>query len=182
VVEYGQLGRSFQALREVGRSFASWNLEEARCHRDAPLPSPSIALSQRRLVLIDWVMARLLLPAVVGILFLGVLCPAPLKAEEPVLGGDVLFPELANPAKDARAAIRSHDFRFIAINRGMNIVPGVEDYPRTVRHHGTKFMKQPVHLFASPSRTFSYNLRVRAYAADYNKTLLQYLKQKKLEG
>jgi len=127
-------------------------------------------------------MARLLVPGVLGILFLGLVLPPPLKAEEPVLGGDVLFPELAHPAKDAHAAIRHHDFRFITINRGMNVVPGVEDYPRTVKHYGTKFMKQPLHLFASPSRTFSYNIRVRSYAADYNKTLLQYLQQRKRGG
>jgi len=107
---------------------------------------------------------------------------APLQAQELVVGGDLLFPELARPQEDAHAAIRRHDFRFITINRAMTIIPGVEDYPQTVRHHGTKFMKQPLHLFASRSRTFSYNLRVRAYAADYNKTLLQYLLQRKGAG
>ena len=127
-------------------------------------------------------MARFSLPQLFLILLPGLAWLAPLSAEEPVLGGDVLFPELAHPTEDAREAIRHYDFRFITINRGMNVVPGVDDHPQTVQHYGTKFMKQPLHLFASPSRTFSYNLRIRAYAADYNKTLLQYLLQKKRRG
>jgi hypothetical protein len=102
----------------------------------------------------------------------------PLKAEEQIIGVDLLFPELAHPVEDAQRAIRGHDYRFIAINRAMTTVPGVEDHPRTVHHYGTKFMKQPLHLFASRSRTFSYNIRVRAYAADYNKTLLEFLLRK----
>jgi hypothetical protein len=127
------------------------------------------------LVLIDWVMASLWVPRLLLLLSLSLIWLAPLQAEEPVFGVDLLFPELAHPKEDALAAIRRHDFRFITINRAMTIVPGVEDHPQTIRHHGTKFMKQPLHLFASRSRTFSYNIRVHAYAADYNKTLLQYL-------
>ena len=121
-----------------------------------------------------WSVSRSLL-----IFLFGLFAFVPLQAEEPVIGVDLLFPELAHPVDDARAAIRRHDYRFIAINRTMTAVPGVEGYPRTVEHHGTKFMKQPLHLFASRSRTFSYNIRVRAYATDYNKTLLQYLLAKK---
>jgi hypothetical protein len=102
---------------------------------------------------------------------------APLKAQDLVVESDNLFPELAHPKEDALAAIRRRDFRFLTINREMTIVPGVEDYPRTVRRYGTKFMKQPLHLFMSRSRTFSYNIRVRAYAAEYNRTLMRYLQQ-----
>ena len=43
-------------------------------------------------------------------------------------------------------------------------------------------MKQPFHSSLSRSRTFSYNIRVRAYAADYNQTLLEYLLQRKGTG
>lgn len=127
-------------------------------------------------------MARLSVPQLLLLFSLNLAWLAPLQAEEPVVGADLLFPELAHPQEDARAAIRRHDLRFITINRAMTIVPGVEDYPQTVRHRGTKFMKQPLHLFASRSRTFSYNIRVRAYATDYNKTLLQYLLQRKGTG
>jgi hypothetical protein len=127
-------------------------------------------------------MARLSVPRLLLLLSLSLVWFAPLQAEEPVFGVDLLFPELAHPKEDALAAIRRHDFRFITTNRAMTIVPGVEDYPQVVRHRGTKFMKQPLHLFASRSRTFSYNIRVRAYAVDYNKTLLEYLLQRKGTG
>ena len=121
-------------------------------------------------------MARLL-----TLLLLGLVWIAPLQADEAIIGVDHLFPELAHPNEDALRSIRAHDYRFITINRAMTVVPGVEDHPQTVRHHGTKFVKQPVHLFLSRSRTFSYNIRLRAYAADYNQTLLRYLLQKKQE-
>ena len=120
-------------------------------------------------------MAKLTLPRVVAFFLLCLAVPISLKAEEPFLGVDLLFPELAHPTDDLSAAIRRRDFRFITINREMTIVPGVENYPRTVKRYGKKFMKQPLHLFLSRSRTFSYNIRVRAYAAEYNTTLLQYL-------
>src|SRR5262245_52163540 len=119
-------------------------------------------------------MLRLFVSRLLLVLLPGLAWLAPVQAQE-MVGFDPLFPELAHPKEDARAAIGGHDFRFITINRAMTVVPGVEGYPRTVRHHGTKFMKQPLHLFMSRSRTFSYNIRVRAYAAEYNKTLLQYL-------
>jgi len=118
-------------------------------------------------------MARLL-----TILLLTLAWSGPLRADDAIVGHDVLFPELAHPNEDALRAFRGHDYRFITINRAMTVVPGVEDHPQTVRHHGTKFIKQPVHLFLSRSRTFSYNIRLRAYATDYNKTLLHYLEQK----
>ena len=104
------------------------------------------------------------------------------KAEEPVLGVDLVFPELAHPREDALAAIRRSDFRFITIDWTMKVVPGVEKYPRTVRHYGTKFMKQPLHLFTSRSRSFSYNIRVRAYASEYNKVILQSVLERKRRG
>lgn len=158
------------------------SLQEARSAYGAPpcyrtiLASPSLLFLRKR------TMVKVPRLRFFPILLLALASFLPLKAEEPVIGVDLLFPELAHPIEDAQRSIRAHDYRFIAINRAMTSVPGMEGHPQTLRHYGTKFMKQPLHLFQSRSRTFSYNIRVRAYATDYNKTVLTYLLRKKGDG
>jgi hypothetical protein len=177
-VEYDQLGRGFQAVRKVRLSFIDRNFQEARSAHGAPPCYQTIVSSSSPFLLSKRTIARVSPPRFLLILFFLVASFPPLQGEEPVIGVDLLFPELAHPVEDAGRAIQGHDYRFITVNRAMTAVPGVEDHPRTVQHYGTKFMKQPLHLFVSRSRAFSYNIRVRAYATDYNKTLLEYLLQK----
>jgi hypothetical protein len=95
--------------------------------------------------------------------------------QDSVLGVDPLYPEFARPKEDASAAIEKRDLRFINIDRRGKVVPGAERYPRLVEIYGTKFIKQPFRIFASPSQNFSFGLRARAYADEYNRTVLRYL-------
>lgn len=90
-------------------------------------------------------------------------------------GVDLLYPEFAHPEQDALAAIEKRDFRFITVDRHGKVAPGVERYPRLVEIHGTKFIKQRFRIFATSSQKFSFALRARAYADDYNRTVLRYL-------
>jgi hypothetical protein len=53
----------------------------------------------------------------------------------------------------------------------------VERYPRMLEIHGMQFVKQRFRLFATPSQKFSFTLRARAYAVEYNQALLNYLLQ-----
>jgi hypothetical protein len=96
-------------------------------------------------------------------------------AQDSIAGVDLLYPELAHPSEDAIAAIKRRDYRFITINRQQTIVPGVERFPRMVERHGTKFVRQPFRIFATKSQNFSFKIRSRAYAEEYNRTLLRYL-------
>jgi len=104
---------------------------------------------------------------------------APLaSAQEAIIGGvDALYPEFAHPREDAFVAIKKRDFRFIAIDRHGKDVPGLEHYGRFVELHGTKFLKQRFLPPLTASRKFSYLLRSRAYAQQYNETILHYLQQ-----
>lgn len=88
---------------------------------------------------------------------------------------DLLYPEFAHPREDAIAAIEKRDFRFISIDRYGKDVPGLKRYPGLIEIYGTRFVKQRFRLFATPSQNFSFSLRARAYAEEYNQTLLQYL-------
>ncbi len=87
-----------------------------------------------------------------------------------------MYPEFAHPERDAAAAIQRRDFRFIAVDRARTIVPGMERSRRLQLTYGTKYIRQRLRLFATTSQNFSYNLRARAYAAQYNLTLATYLR------
>jgi hypothetical protein len=121
----------------------------------------------------------MLLPAMNRLLpLLLVFAFAPLAgAQDSFSGVDLLYPEFAHPREDAFAAIGKRDYRFINVDRHGKDVPGVERYPRMVEIHGMKFVKQRFRLFATPSQKFSFTLRARAYAGEYNQALLNYLLQ-----
>ena len=89
-------------------------------------------------------------------------------------GVDLLYPEFAQPREDVLAAIKRRDFRFIMIDHS-GTVPGVERYPQLKAIYGTKFIRQRFRIFATRSQNFSFNLRARTYANDYNQTLVRYL-------
>ena len=102
----------------------------------------------------------------------------PATDEDVFAGVDLLYPEFAHPAEDAHAAIAKRDFRFITVDRHGKDVPGAERYPRLVEKNGTKFVKQPFRILATTSQNFSFMLRARAYANEYNRTVLHYLLQR----
>ncbi len=108
------------------------------------------------------------------LLFIGWTLGPPAKGQDSLAGVDLLYPEFAHPREDARAAIRRRDFRFITTDRHKT-VPGVERYPRLKATYGTQFIQQRLRIFATRSQNFSFNLRARAYAFDYNQTLLHHL-------
>jgi hypothetical protein len=93
-------------------------------------------------------------------------------------GIDLLYPEFAHPREDAFEAIKKHDYRFVNIDRHGKDVPSMEHYGRFVEIYGTRFVKQRFRIFATPSQNFSFVLRARVYAREYNETLLHYLLQK----
>ena len=99
----------------------------------------------------------------------------PLAAQE--LSGeiDLLYPEFAHPDRDVAKAIERRDYRFLAIDRSLKVVPGMEHGRRLRRIYGVRFMRQRLRLFATASQNFSYNLRARAYAEEYNLTMAKYL-------
>lgn len=103
-----------------------------------------------------------------------VLAP-PAEAQESFSGVDLLHPEFAHPQEDAIAAIEKRDFRFINIDRHGKDVPGLKRYPGLVEIYGTRFVRHRFRLFETPSQKFSFSLRARAYAEEYNRTLLHYL-------
>jgi len=113
------------------------------------------------------------------LIFLIGLVSAPLaSAQEAIIGGvDTLYREFAHPREDALRAIKRRDFRFIAIDRHGKDVPGLEKYGRFVELYGTRFLKQRFLPPVTTSRQFSYLLRSRAYAQEYNETILHYLQQ-----
>ena len=112
------------------------------------------------------------------LIFLLGLAPVALaNDQESVPGVDLLYPEFAHPKEDANAAIKSGNLRFINVDRHGKVVPGAERYGRLVELHGTKFIKQRFRFFASPSQNFTFLLRARVYAAEYNRTLVRYLQE-----
>jgi len=88
---------------------------------------------------------------------------------------DLLYPELAHPEKDVRAAIEKRDFRFLTVDRFGKDAPGVNEYPRLKRRYGTRFIKQPFRIISTPSQEFSFRIRARVYAEKYNTFLRDYL-------
>ena len=103
---------------------------------------------------------------------------APLAgAQNSISGVDLLYPEFAHPREDALAAIEKRDYRFINVDRHGKDVPGMQRYARFVEIHGTQLVKQRFLLYATPSQKFSFILRARVYADEYNQTLLHYLQQ-----
>jgi hypothetical protein len=99
----------------------------------------------------------------------------PASGQEALTGIDLLYPEFAHPQRDAAAAIKHRDFRFITMDRMGDVVPGVERYPHLKAIYGMRLLQQRLHLFASASEKFSFDLRARAYAEQYNRTLVDYL-------
>ena len=97
------------------------------------------------------------------------------RAQEAIGDLDLLYPQFAHPEKDAAVAIRRRDFRFITTNRQRTIVPGVDRHANLRRKYGTKYIRQPFRIFATSSQNFSFNLRARTYAGQYNEALLKYL-------
>lgn len=97
------------------------------------------------------------------------------SGQESLPGIDLLYPEFAHPQRDAASAIRHHNFRFITMDRVGQVVPGVEQYPNLKSLYGLRLLRQHLHLFASASEKFSFDLRARAYAKEYNQTLVDYL-------
>jgi hypothetical protein len=120
---------------------------------------------------------RMLLPAMRRLLpLLLVFVFAPGAPAQDFSGGiDLLYPEFAHPREDAFAAIQKRDYRFISVDRHGKDVPGLGRYPRMVETYGIQIVKQRFRIFASPSQNFSFILRARAYAEEYNRTLLHYL-------
>ncbi len=110
-------------------------------------------------------------------LFLISLLVSGAHAQDSPLGIDLLYPEFAHPREDAFTAIEKRDYRFINVDRHAKEVPGLERSPRMIEIYGTKFVKQRFRLSATPSQKFSFILRARAYAEEYNLTLLHYLLQ-----
>ena len=87
-----------------------------------------------------------------------------------------MYPEFAHPEQDLATAVNRRDFRFIAVDRARRIVPGAEQSRRLQKTYGTKVVPQHLRLFPSASQNFSFGLRARAYAEQYNLTLATYLR------
>lgn len=113
------------------------------------------------------------LPACI-LLFIGMALASPLPGQDSFAGIDLLYPEFAHPREDALAAIKNRDFRFVATDRHRT-TPGLERYPRLKEIYGTKIIRQRLRIFTTRSQNFSFNLRARTYAHQYNQTLLSYL-------
>jgi hypothetical protein len=108
----------------------------------------------------------------VVVLALGIASAA--AAQESFAGIDLLYPSLAHPREDAQAAIKKRDFRFLIIDRSAKEVPGLEKHQNLRWIYGTKFVRRPF-VFANSSQIFSFNIRGRAYAEQYNRVLLDHL-------
>jgi len=106
---------------------------------------------------------------------LGFLLLSRAAGQDSFAGVDLLYPQLAHPAKDAQEAIKRGDFRFVAIDRYGKDTPGVEDYPLLKQRYRTKLVRQPFRIIATPSQDFSFRIRARAYAEEYNGILLRHL-------
>ena len=113
------------------------------------------------------------LPACI-LFFVGMALASPIHGQDSFAGIDLLYPEFAHPQEDVRAAIKERDFRFVATDR-RKTTPGIERYPRLKEIYGTKIIRQRFRIFTTRSQNFSFNLRARAYATEYNQTLVSYL-------
>ena len=115
------------------------------------------------------------------LLFIGWTLASPTNGQDSFAGIDLLYPEFAHPREDALAAVERRDFRFIMIDR-QGTVPGLERYPQLKATYGTRFIKQRFRIFATRSQNFSFNLRARTYAHEYNQTLVRYLLEWRPKG
>jgi len=106
--------------------------------------------------------------------FIGMTLVRPVHAQDSFAAIDLLYPEFAHPREDALRAIKERDYRFVATDR-RRTTPGIERYPRLKEIYGVKVIKQRFRIFSTRSQNFSFGLRARAYAYDYNQTLLEYL-------
>src|SRR5690242_7335162 len=102
-------------------------------------------------------MNRLFLLLIVFALGLSLVSHA--HGQDSFAGVDLLYPELAHPDKDAHRAIKRSDFRFVAIDRYGKDAPGLESSPQLKRHYGTKLVRQPFRIIATPSQDFSFRIR-----------------------
>ena len=118
-------------------------------------------------------MNRLLCALLIALV--GLASPPFVLSQDSFSGVDLLYPGLAHPARDAREAIKRDDLRFIAIDRFGKDVPGLEHFPRFQQIRGTKFVRQPFQIFATRSQNFSFALRARTYAREYNSVILRHL-------
>ena len=109
------------------------------------------------------------------LLALGMAGGSSARAQDSFAGIDLLYPEFAHPERDAQAAIKERDYRFITTDRQRKVVPGLGEHRGLRWKYKTKFIRQRLRLFPTRSQNFSYNLRARAYATEYNQTLLQFL-------
>lgn len=164
MVEHGELGRSRQALREVVGAF------QAGTRKGASLVTAR--LSAKATVI---VMMRLASAALVFVL----MATISLRAQDLINGVDLLYPELAHPTEDAEKAIKQRDFRFVTVDRYGRDAPGVERYPGLKKKYRTKVVRQHLRLIVSRSQKFSFRIRARAYAEQYNRLLLRYLQKEK---
>ncbi len=124
---------------------------------------------------------RKLLPLLL-LVALALAAPPLAPAQDAFAGIDLLYPEFAHPQQDVQAAIKAGDFRFIATDPRRRIVPGMEKHRAIQRKYGTKFLRQRFRIFATRSQNFSFNLRARAYATEYNQALLHYLLEREEKG
>lgn len=121
-------------------------------------------------------LARLMKPLLTAlILVFGFSLIPPSSGQEYLPAVDLLYPQFAHPQRDVAAAIKHRDFRFLTMDRVGQLVPGVEGYAHLKAFYGLKLLKAHLHLFASASEHFSFDLRARAYAQEYNRALLDYL-------
>jgi hypothetical protein len=116
-------------------------------------------------------MNRLLIPFL--IFALGLRAASSVIAQDTYAGVDLLYPQLAHPRADAQAAIKNRDYRFLIIDHSAKEVPGLDKHQKLRWIYGTKLVRRPF-VFANHSQIFSFNIRARAYAEEYNRTLLQY--------
>lgn len=99
----------------------------------------------------------------------------PLTAQDLTGKIDLLYPEFAHPDRDVAKSIERRDFRFLAVDRARQVVPGMEHGRRLRRIYGVRFLRQRLRLFPTRSQNFSYDLRAQAYAEEYNLTLAKYV-------
>lgn len=129
-------------------------------------------------------MPRFLLPLICLVLLGSISAPGALAqefvgadAQGAFSGIDLRYPEFSHPQEDVADAIRKRDFRFIELDRAAHDVPGLERHPRLKETYGTKIIRQRFHLFQNQSQKFSFTLRARAYAQEFNETLIRHLLQ-----
>ncbi len=89
---------------------------------------------------------------------------------------DLMYPWLARPVGDAKAAIAKSDFRFVVVARDAKWIPGYERQRLAAKSVQTKRIRHPSGP-ATTSAQFSFELRAKIYATRYNRTLFDYVKR-----